>query len=317
MMQALWLEDRQLSYRNNLPIPKPNEDEALIRVRLAGICATDLELVKGYYPYTGILGHEFVGEIIRARERIGERVVGEINVGCGQCSWCQKGESKHCSQRSVLGIINRSGAFAEYLCLPLKNLWTVPTNVSDEAAVFTEPLAAALEIQEQILLRPSHRVLIVGAGRLGQLIVQVLRLTGCSLHVVSRYEKQQKLLDLQHIQWIDEQTLPLRFFDIVVEVTGTATGLILARKAVRPGGTIILKSTYQGETPINLSSLVVEEISLIGSRCGPFKPALRLLEKQLVEPTCLIEQQFPLREGIAAFKKAQSPGTFKVLLNVH
>ena len=315
MMQALWLENQHLSYRDDVPIPEPGEDEALIRVRLAGICATDLELVKGYYPYTGILGHEFVGEIIKASSRVGERVVGEINLGCGQCLLCQRGGAKHCFQRRVLGIINWPGAFAEYVCLPLKNLWTVAAHVPDEAAVFTEPLAAALAIQEQVSLHPSHQVLIVGAGRLGQLIAQVLRLTGCALQVVTRYEQQRQLFTSQRIPWIDESKVPSKFFDVVIEATGRATGLTSACQAVRPGGTIILKSTYQGDFHLNLSSLVVDEIHLVGSRCGPFSPALRLLENQLVDPTYLIKQQFPLWEGLTAVKQAQIPGAFKILLN--
>jgi threonine dehydrogenase-like Zn-dependent dehydrogenase len=211
---------------------------------LAGICATDLELVKGYYPYTGILGHEFVGEIVQAQgalERVGERVVGEINVACGKCNTCLKGQSSHCEWRTVLGIINRNGAFAEYLCLPLKNLIPVPDSISNEAAVFTEPLAAALEIQEQITIKPTAKVLIVGAGRLGQLIAQTLALIGCHLQVVARHEKQRQLLAARKIAWITENSLQKQTFDIVIEATGSVDGFTLAYQAVRPTGIIVQK----------------------------------------------------------------------------
>jgi 2-desacetyl-2-hydroxyethyl bacteriochlorophyllide A dehydrogenase len=316
-MQALWLENNQLTYQNNLPKPKPLHGEALVRVRIAGICATDLELLKGYYTYKGILGHEFVGEIVEAAdapERIGERVVGEINTACGKCFRCLRGQPTHCEQRTVLGIINRNGAFAEYLCLPLKNLITVPPSIPDEAAVFTEPLAAALEIQEQVTIRPSSHVLIVGAGRLGQLIAQTLVLIGCDLQVVARYDKQRQLLATRQIKWIDEKTIQKRTFDIVIEATGSIEGFTLARHAVRPRGTIILKSTFKGELPINLSALVVDEITLVGSRCGPFMPALRLLENQLIAPTLLIDERFPFDKALQAFERAVQSGTLKVLL---
>ncbi len=329
-MQALWLENNQLTYQNNLPKPKPLHGEALVRVRIAGICATDLELLKGYYTYKGILGHEFVGEIVEAvdaPERIGERVVGEINTACGKCfrclsfpsknsniEICLRGQSTHCEQRTVLGIVNRNGAFAEYLCLPLKNLITVPPSIPDEAAVFTEPLAAALEIQEQVTIRPSSHVLIVGAGRLGQLIAQTLVLTGCDLEVVARYDKQRQLLATRQIKWIDEKTIQKRTFDIVIEATGSIEGFTLARHAVRPRGTIILKSTFKGELPINLSALVVDEITLVGSRCGPFMPALRLLENKLIAPTLLIDERFPFDKALQAFERAVQSGTLKVLL---
>jgi len=319
-MQALWLENNQLSYRNNLPIPQPLPGEALVRVRLAGICATDLELIKGYYPYTGVLGHEFVGEIVQAQdapERLGERVVGEINATCGACDRCLAGQPTHCEQRTVLGILNRDGAFAEYLCLPLKNLLPVPASISDEMAVFTEPLAAALEIQEQLAIHPSDHVLIVGAGRLGQLIAQTLALTGCHLQVVARHDKQRQLLAARQIAWLDENTVPMRTFDIVIEATGTSGGFTQARQAVRPRGTIILKSTYEGLMSVNFGSLVVDEITLMGSRCGPFAPALRLLENRFIDPTLLIEAGFPLKKGLQAFEYATQPGRLKILLHLN
>jgi threonine dehydrogenase-like Zn-dependent dehydrogenase len=229
-MQALWLENQQLSYRHDIPIPEPLLGEARVRVHLAGICATDLELVTGYYPYTGILGHEFVGEIVQAADaphRVGERVVGEINVACGICDSCQNQLPTHCRRRTVLGILNKNGAFAEYLCLPLTNLIPVPATMTAEMAVFTEPLAAALEIPTQIPIRPTDRVLVVGAGRLGQLIAQTLVLTGCHLQVVARYPKQRELLATRQISWLEEPAVSEKSFDIIVEATGTPGGFAI------------------------------------------------------------------------------------------
>ena len=316
-MQALWLENNTLSLKKNLPIPVATSNEALVRVHLAGICSTDLELVKGYYPYTGILGHEFVGEIIEAQdapERVGQRVVGEINAACGQCDFCRRRMPTHCEHRSVLGIKKRHGAFAEYLSLPVDNLISVPDGLPDQVAVFTEPLAAALEIQEQITIRPTDKILIIGAGRLGQLIAQTLRLTGCQLQVVVRYQSQKNLLRSNAINWVNEENVLPRVFDIVIEATGSETGFSLARQAVRPGGTILLKSTYKEQTMVDLSSLVVDEIHLLGSRCGPFRPALNLLDKELINPVPLIDVQLPLDKGLQAFDRAAQRGSLKVLL---
>ena len=314
-MQAVWLEENQIALRD---VPQPSEpDEALIRIRKAGICGTDLELVKGYYPYTGILGHEFVGEVVAAAEQswIGQRVVGEINAVCGKCEACLNGRRTHCENRTVLGIINRDGVFAEYTTLPLENLHRVPDSVSDEMAVFTEPLAAALEIQQQIQIRPADRVLLIGAGRLGQLIAQTLALTGCDLSVVAHSEHAQKLLDARGIQGITEEKIESRRWDIVVEATGSPDGFNLARRGIRPRGTLVMKSTYKGEMNVDFSSVVVDEITIVGSRCGPFEPALRLLEKHEVDPSVLISAEFALTESLRAFELASQPGILKVLLN--
>ena len=316
-MQALWLEGKQLSLKDDIPVPKPLVGEALIKVRLAGICATDLELVKGYYPFCGVLGHEFVGEVVQAPERselIGKRVVGEINIACGQCQECIQGIPNHCENRSVLGIVKWNGAFAEYLVLPVKNLYTVPEMIPDEVAVFTEPLAAALEIQEQVKINPTDRVLIIGAGRLGQLIAQTLRLTGCDLMVVTQHEKQRVFLEKMHIPTISTEQVPVKRMDIVVDASGNNKGFSLACRAVRPRGKLVLKSTYMGETQVDLSRLVVDEVTLVGSRCGPFGPALRLFEKGLVDPLPLIDASYPLVNGLAAFDHAARPGVLKVLL---
>jgi threonine dehydrogenase-like Zn-dependent dehydrogenase len=313
-MDALWLEDNKISLRDIALPQKPNE--ALIKIRKAGICSTDLELVKGYYPYTGVIGHEFVGEVIKAADAFwtGQRVVGDINVTCGQCEQCLNGRPTHCERRTVLGIVNRDGTFAEFTNLPITNLHRVPDSVPDEMAVFTEPLAAALEIQDQIQVRPTDRVLLVGAGRLGQLIAQTLALTGCDLRVVARHAHHQNLLKARGIRTIDEQEIQPWRWDIVVEATGSPDGFSLARRAIRPRGTMVLKSTYKGDLSVNFSSIVVDEINLVGSRCGPFEPALRLMEARQVDPTVLIAGEFKLGEALKAFERAAETGVLKVLV---
>ena len=314
-MRGLWLEEKQLSLRADLPEPE-RPGEALVRVRRAGVCGTDLELTRGYYPYTGVPGHEFVGEVVRAPDAawIGARVVGEINAACGRCEQCRSGRPTHCEARSVLGIVQRDGAFAEYLSLPLGNLHRVPENVPDEAAVFTEPLAAALEIGQQVQIHPEDRVLLIGAGRLGQLIALTLALTGADLRVVARHPRQRELLAAAGIRLIDEAEVQPWRTDIVVEATGSPAGFELARKALRPRGTLVLKSTYHGEMTLNMSALVVDEITLVGSRCGPFAPALRLLEAGLVDPTPLIAAEFRLEQAVQAFEQAARPGMLKILV---
>ena len=313
-MQALWLENQQIAMRD---VPQPGKPgEALIRIRKAGICSTDLELVKGYYSYAGVLGHEFVGEVVRASDEswIGQRVVGEINAVCGVCEQCRNGRRTHCENRTVLGIVHRDGVFAEFTSLPLENLHRVPDSVTDDQAVFTEPLAAALEIQQQTQIKPVDRVLVIGAGRLGQLIAQTLVLTGCDLRVAARHPNQQSLLTARGIRCIAEDEIQTRRWDIVVEATGSSSGFDLARKAIRPRGTLVMKSTYKGEMSVNFSSIVVDEITILGSRCGPFEPALSLLEKGEVDPTVLIAARYKLNEAVKAFEQAAQPGMLKVLL---
>jgi threonine dehydrogenase-like Zn-dependent dehydrogenase len=316
----LWLENNKIDLRD---IPQPRRPhEALIKIRSAGICSTDLELVKGYYPYTGILGHEFVGEVVSSPlpigegpgVRVGDRVVGEINAVCNECEQCLNGRSTHCENRTVLGIVNRDGTFAEYTTLPIANLHRVPDAVLDEMAVFTEPLAAALEIQEQVQINPTDRVLLVGAGRLGQLIAQTLALTGCDLRVVARHAHQQDLLKKRGIRIISEEDIKPWRWDMVVEATGSPGGFSLARQAIRPRGTLVLKSTYKGEINVNFSSIVVDEINIIGSRCGPFEPALRLMESRQVDPTVLIMDEFELTDALKAFERAAESGMLKVLV---
>jgi threonine dehydrogenase-like Zn-dependent dehydrogenase len=313
-LRTLWLENQSLSLRD-IPIPD-RPGEALIKVRLSGICGTDLELVRGYYPFTGVLGHEFVGEVVKSPQQdwVGKRVVGEINAVCGECFQCLNGRPTHCEKRSVLGILNRDGVHSEYTTLPLANLHILPDSIPDEAAVYTEPLAAALEIQQQVQIRPADRVLLIGAGRLGQLIAQTLALTGCDLHVLARYAHQKALLDGRQIRIISEREVRPRTWDVVVEATGSPSGFELARQALRPRGTLVLKSTYRGEMTVNWSPFVVDEITILGSRCGPFAPALRLLEHGDVDPTILTTDRYPLSSALEAINTAQKPGMLKVLL---
>lgn len=318
-MEAIWLENNKLSIRDDIPVPKIPEGEALIKVTLAGICSTDLELVKGYYPFTGILGHEFVGIVISApgyKEYEGKRVVGEINATCGECAECKAGNRSHCLQRTVLGISNRHGAFAEYMTLPVENLHILNSQVSDDQAVFVEPLAAALEIFEQIPIMPSSRVLLIGAGRLGLLIAQCFRLTPCDFWTVVRHPHQRRLLDGWGIPYLEVDDIPDKGFDIVIEATGTTEGFLLARKALRPRGKLVVKSTYHGMLEINMSSIVVDEITIVGSRCGPFTPAIRLLREKKVDVDPLIMGRYPLSAGIDAFVRAAEKGVLKILLAV-
>jgi threonine dehydrogenase-like Zn-dependent dehydrogenase len=241
-------------------------------------------------------------------------VVGDINVVCKRCEQCRNGRATHCENRTVLGIVDRDGTFAEYTQLPVTNLHHVPDSVPDEMAVFTEPLAAALEIQQQVQIRPTDRVLVIGAGRLGQLIAQTLALTGCDLRVVARHAHQQDLLKARGIRVIAEEEIKTWRWDIVVEATGSPSGFSLARQAIRPRGTLVMKSTYKGELSVNFSSIVVDEINIVGSRCGPFEPALRLLESRLVDPTVLITHEFKLAEALTAFERAAEAGVLKVLI---
>jgi len=315
-MKAVWLENQALSFRRDVAEPALAAGEALVCVRLAGICGTDIEMSRGYYPFSGIPGHEFVGEVVAAEnaEWIGQRVVSEINIPCRRCALCLRGYRSHCERRLVIGLRGRPGVFAEFVALPLANLHRVPASVADEAAVFTEPLAAALQIQEQVALRPSERVLVIGAGRLGQLVAQTLALTGCELTVAARHPHARELLEKRGVRVIEVSQIPERQMDVVVEASGSPQGFALARQAVRPRGTLVLKSTYAGEVQAHFSSLVVDEITVIGSRCGPFAPALRLLENRQVDPLPLIAARYPLEEALPAFEQAAQAGVLKVLL---
>ncbi|MDF0556955.1 alcohol dehydrogenase catalytic domain-containing protein [Kamptonema sp. UHCC 0994] len=316
-MKGLWLENKQLQLRTNLPIPEAPPGEALVRVLRAGICNTDLELLRGYYPYRGILGHEFVGIVEQGpADLVNKRVVGEINAACGQCRFCLSEQPTHCENRTVLGIVNRNGAFAEYLTLPVANLHPLPDSVSTDAATFTEPVAAALEIQQQVPISPEDKVLVVGDGKLGQLVAQTIVLTGCELLAIGRHRDKLANLEERGIKTGFADAVKDRYFDISIECTGNPEGFAIARRALRPRGTLVLKSTYAGALTFDASALVVDEITLIGSRCGPFKPALQLLAQNQVDVKHLIHSRYPLDEGLRAFEKAQSPGVLKVLLEI-
>ncbi len=315
-MRALYFDGR-LQYQPDASDPTPPLGEALIRTRLAGVCNTDLEIVRGYMGFKGVLGHEFVGVVARADdapEMVGQRVVGEINAYCGQCSTCRRGDPTHCPHRTTLGIDRRDGTMADYFTLPVNLLHPVPPAVPDEWAVFTEPLAAACEITDQVHIRPTDRVVVLGDGKLGLLIAQVLQLTGCNLLSVGRHPEKLAILERRGIrtQIAGEGVAPGA--DVVVEATGSAEGFAAARALVRPRGTLVLKSTFHAEVPLDLSMVVVDEVTLIGSRCGPFPSALRLLDQRLVDVDPLIHETFSLDKGLVAFERAVAPGVLKVLL---
>jgi threonine dehydrogenase-like Zn-dependent dehydrogenase len=317
LMNGIWLHDRKLSLRQDIPKPKPKAGEALVKVLRAGVCNTDLELTRGYYPYSGVLGHEFVGVVEAGHDEwLNQRVVGEINASCGMCEFCKKGIKTHCLDRTVLGIVNRNGAFAEYLSLPIANLHVVPEQVSTDAATFTEPLAAALEILEQVEISPNHRVLIVGDGKLGLLVAQAIATTGCEVLAIGRHDAKLQLLKDCGIQTGFASEIKPGSFDVAVECTGNPEGFAIALGALRARGTLVLKSTYAGKLTIDAAKIVVDEIKLVGSRCGPFAPALELLAAGKISVLPMVQARFDLQDGLAAFDRASQKGTLKVLLDV-
>jgi threonine dehydrogenase-like Zn-dependent dehydrogenase len=295
--------------------PVPTADEALIRLRLGGICNTDLELIQGYKSFSGVLGHEFVGDVCEGPANwVGRRVVGEINVSCGVCDMCRRDMPTHCRQRRVLGMLNYDGAFADHFRLVVRNLHPVPEPIPDEAAVFAEPLAAACQILEAAHVHPSDRVILVGAGKLGMLSAQVLRLSGCNLAVVVRRAQQANLLARWGIRAVERSALPDGQADVVVDCTGDVSGFADALALVRPRGTVVLKSTYASIPQADLTRVVVQEVRVVGSRCGPMGTALRLLEQRLVDVEPLIEARYTLDEARHAFEHAARPGAMKILL---
>jgi threonine dehydrogenase-like Zn-dependent dehydrogenase len=324
-MQALHLSAGQLTYRADYPEPQLQPGEALIRILVAGVCSTDLELVKGYGAFSGVLGHEFVGEVVQVEPSgqdeaavemawLGRRVVGTINLGCRHCAVCLGHGPEHCPRRTVMGIIRRDGAFADFLALPLVNLLAVPDEISNETAVFTEPLAAALRISQQVMVSPTDRVAVVGPGRLGLLIGQVLALGGAPVTLFGRQPESLELPARLGFQTRLVTAAADDAFDLVVEATGNEDGLAHSLRLVRPLGTLVLKSTFDGLARVDLSALVVNEITVVGSRCGPFAPALRLLQQNAIEVMATIEAEYALREGLAAVAHAAQPGVRKVLL---
>ncbi|WP_447971487.1 MDR/zinc-dependent alcohol dehydrogenase-like family protein [Nitrospira sp. M1] len=315
-MQALVFEDR-LRLDTEVAIPEPCSGEALIRVHQAGICSTDLELCKGYMGYAGIIGHEFVGFVEHAADRAdlqGQRVAGEINAACHACETCHAGHPTHCPHRTVLGISARDGSFAEFLRLPYENLFPLPDQLTDDQAVFIEPLAAACEITQQVEIRPNDRVIVIGDGKLGLLCVQVLRLTGCSVTLLGHHAERNEWLSHTGIHVESQPHEVTAGADIVVEATGTPEGFALASALIRPRGTIVLKSTYHGNLTCDMAKIVIDEISVIGSRCGPFAPAIRLLTQGLIQIAPMIHDHYSLQDGLAAMERAGSKGTLKVML---
>ena len=316
-MNGLWLHDRTLSLRQDLPKPELASDEALVKVLRAGVCNTDLELTRGYYPYSGVLGHEFVGVVQTGpKELLNQRVVGEINASCGVCEFCQRGIKSHCLDRTVLGIVNRNGAFAEYLTLPIENLHVVPDQVTTDAATFTEPLAAALQILSQVEITENHRVLVVGDGKLGLLVAQAIATTGCEVLAIGRHQDKLQLLKNCGINVGFAHQIRPASFDIAVECTGNPEGFAIALGALRSRGTLVLKSTYAGALTLDAARIVVDEIKLVGSRCGPFAPALELLAAGNVSVLPMVQARFALGDGLAAIDRAARKGTLKVLIDM-
>ncbi|HKG21839.1 MAG TPA: alcohol dehydrogenase catalytic domain-containing protein [Blastocatellia bacterium] len=325
--------DGSLKIERDTPAPR-REGEALVQVISAGICNTDLEIVKGYSGFHGTLGHEFVGRVVESQETslIGERVVGEINVGCNECALCLSGDQRHCPSRSVLGIKGRDGAFAEYLSLPARNLIRIPDTVSNRTAVFIEPLAAACQILDQARIDRESKVAVLGDGKLSQMIARALAQTGCDLTVFGKHDEKLDLVLKTRGANIKAEKIPLSNtsggnddlapsvkgrFDVVVEASGSPSGLSLASGLVRPSGTIVLKSTHHNPTSLDMSRIVVNEVTIVGSRCGRFQPAIDLLASGAIDIEPLITATFTLEEGLPAMKTAAAPGTLKVLLDTN
>lgn len=314
-MLALRVDRHGLAVRN---IHKPQtNNEVLVRVLLSGICNTDLEIARGYAGFKGTIGHEFVGIVEEGpRDLVAKRVVGEINAGCGLCELCRSGDARHCALRTVLGIVGRDGAHAEFLLLPSANLFPVPDKISDQDAVFTEPLAAACGIMERVAVEKSDRVVVIGDGKLGLLCAQVLALTGASVTMVGKHASKLKIVARRGIETVTTLQVTGRkgTFDIAVEASGSPTGFALALDLLRPKGKLVLKSTFHDQTAIDASRVVVNEISIVGSRCGRFAPALDLLRKGKIDVNNMISEEFPLARGVEAMSRASQKGVLKVLL---
>jgi len=315
-MLAVHLENGRVEMRDE-PRPTRSEGFALIRLLCGGICNTDLELQRGYYGFAGTPGHEFVGEVIEAdsREWIGRRVVGEINLACGACQWCRRGLGRHCPQRTVLGIVKHPGAFREYLTLPERNLHALPDALPTERAVFAEPLAAACEFLDQVALPCGAEIAVLGDGKLGLLIAMVLNAYG---HRVQQFGRHAEKLRIARRAGVETElaggTLPEMAYDWVVDATGSSEGLRQAVRMARPRGTVILKSTVHGLVGVDTAPVIVNEITLVGSRCGRFEPALDLLTRNLIPVEEMISEQLPLADAPRAFERAAQKGALKVLL---
>ncbi len=315
-MRAVVLDTGGVTVDADYPVPTPANSEVLVRVIRAGICETDLQLMQGYMGFTGVLGHEFVG-IAEDGPLEGKRVVGEINCSCHRCNTCRDGLPNHCPNRTVIGILNHDGVFADYIAIPAGNLHWVPDELSTDEAVFTEPLAAAFQIPVQVPLKQYDRVVVLGDGRLGNLCAQVLKLHGCQVLVVGKHPSKLALLDQLDIETVlltDIQ--PDRGADIVVDCTGSTTGLPTAIPFVKPRGTIVLKTTVAAEQTMSMAPLVIDEISLIGSRCGPFQDALDALRAKQIDVLPLISNRYPLNDAAQALQDAQSSPVLKNLLDI-
>jgi len=314
-MQALQWDGETLQL-NEIPVPKPRTGEVLVRVTKAGICNTDLEILRGYYPFNGTLGHEFVGVVEDAEDSslVGKRIVADINNACGHCAMCQDGHPHHCINRSALGIKDKDGAFARYLTAPAGNLVQVPDSVTDDMAVFAEPLAAALEIKEQVSFQSHEAVAVIGDGKLGLLITLSLLQAGLEVTLVGHHPERVSLGRLSQVSFCSSP--PDRLFPVVVEATGSPGGFQDALRLTAPMGTLVLKSTYKSGLNFNPSSLVVNEITLVGSRCGPINKAVALMAENELDPSVLIEESFSLDDGVEAFSEAGKKGRLKILLDM-
>lgn len=313
-MRAL-VFDRKLEFRTDYPDPAPAAGESIVRVALAGICGTDLEIVRGYMTFRGVPGHEFVGRVVETSNPAlrGRRVVGEINAACGRCDSCRNGRGRHCPTRTVLGILGRDGAFAQFLRLPDDNLIPLSESISDDAAVFVEPIAAAYEIFEQTHLARNQSIVVMGDGRLGAIVALALKAEGfLPLVAGHHWEKLARLAQLGLAT--AEETSLVEKSEVVIDCTGSAAGFTRALELVEPHGTIILKSTAAAAGKLNLAPLVVNEITVVGSRCGRFQPALDALAAGKIDPSPLIDGVYPLEAGVAAFEAAAQPLNFKILL---
>ncbi len=314
-MRALYWDGGDLKFRENHPEPKTTGGEAVVRVRLAGICSTDLQIFQGYMGFRGVPGHEFVGEVVKGAPALsGKRVVGEINFGCGFCESCRRGLARHCAKRRVMGILNADGCFAELLAIPARNLHPVPETISDEEAVFAEPLAAAFEILEQVEVDFTREVLVLGDGKLGILCAQVLSVTGARVTLVGKHADKLKLAKGAGVRTVLLADWKAKLFDIVVEATGSTLGLEAALAAMRPRGTLVLKSTVAGAHNLSLAPLVINEITVVGSRCGVFPPALEALARKKISVTPMIEKIYCLTDGVAGVRRAGQRGARKILL---
>jgi threonine dehydrogenase-like Zn-dependent dehydrogenase len=315
-MLALRVDKQKLSLQD---IDKPdNPGETLVRVLMSGICNTDLEIARGYAGFNGTIGHEFVGLVEESVDEklVGRRVVGEINAGCGVCELCRAGDPRHCPARTVLGIVGRDGAHAEFLQLPAVNLVAVPKSIPDEHAAFTEPLAAACGILERVPVTRDDKVAVIGDGKLGLLCAQVVALTGATTLLIGKHEVKLRIAARRGIETSSpkEAAKRTRQFDIVVEASGAPSGFNLALDLLRPKGKLVLKSTFHGTTEMNAARVVVDEISIVGSRCGRFAPALDLLKRKAIDVDSLISEEYPLAKGVHAMKRARTKGVLKVLL---